>query len=559
MPCQSWKALGAGLAVLVLVATGIASAQTSRTLVEQGTAIFGVGTVTKVSSVVVSDTGDWYALVETDGPSLSDTAILLNGIPTLQEGDSLSDPTGSEVRRFDQYSANSTGGLGLLLVLRGVPTDSDAVVVYDTHLLGREGTICEAPEFSLGTKWVNFKTVAINDSNTVLCVGNVDDPAISTVVDPCAVLIVTDENGEVVSQNAVLKEGDYLPDTGRLVKAFGTTSFTLDLNSEGDYLIYLLTNDTTGSDENVYLSIDGTLTNVGREGTPAPVAGRTWGTFTTIRLDMNNRGEYVFGARLDGATDNQLLVKNGEKFRQTGDTVQATPQYQIKDFVQMPVMISDMSQVFWACTTTAPDVGWDQGIFMNETMLVQEGVTLINGLVIHRLYQTRTAFHVSPNGRFLAFLAIMPDGHHGAYMIDLGLVKPMESCSDNEGELSFVTGFPLLGGRVELEMAGGQATGVLPILFLSSTPVAGWPPCGFIGSAGELLIDIAPQSGNLLEFYVGPLWGGSPISFFLDIPDDNLLIGAEAFAQGLFWDIGDQLPEDNLRLTGGVQIVVAPD
>ncbi len=551
--------MGAGLAALIFSATGVASAQTVQTLVEQGTEIFGIGTVTKVNSYRVGDNGDWYALVETDAPITENFVILRNGIPMLQEGDTLPEPSGSEVRKFERISANSNGGLGLLLLLRGVPTSSDAVVVYNTHLLGQEGELCEAPEFALGTTWRSFKGVSINDSNTVLCVGNVDDPTIASTLDPCAVRFITDENGEIVSQNAVLKEGDYLPDTGRLVKGFGTTSFTVDINSEGDYLIYLLSNDATGRDENVYLSLDGALTSVAQEGTPAPVAGRIWDSFTNVRIDMNNRGEYVLGAKLEGSQDNQLLVKNGEKFRQVGDNIQALPQYQIEDFVQTPVMISDMGQVFWTCVTTAPDVHWDQGIFMGETMLVQEGATLINGLTIHRLYQTRNAFFVSPSGRFLAFQAILPDGDHGAYLMDLGLVRPMESCTDNEGDLTFVSGFAMLDNQIKLEMAGGQATGVLPILFLSSTPVPGWPPCGIPGQAGELLIDIFPQSGNLLQFVTGPPWGGSPIPFYLNIPDDDVLIGVEAYAQGLFWDVGDAFPEENLRLTGGVEIVIAPD
>jgi len=38
----------------------------------------------------------------------------------------------------------------------------------------------------------------------------------------------------------------------------------------------------------------------------------------------------------------------------------------------------------------------------------------------------------------------------------------------------------------------------------------------------------------------------------VEIPDEPHLAGATIFAQGLFWDVGNQAPEPDFRLTGGL-------
>ncbi len=43
----------------------------------------------------------------------------------------------------------------------------------------------------------------------------------------------------------------------------------------------------------------------------------------------------------------------------------------------------------------------------------------------------------------------------------------------------------------------------------------------------------------------------------IDIPDDPSLVGVHLYAQGIFWDIGDQLPEQNILLTNALEIVIA--
>jgi len=321
----------------------------------------------------------------------------------------------------------------------------------------------------------------------------------------------------------------------------------------------LVTTSTAGSgtNESIYVYSEGALTNIAREGKPSPVEGRDWASFSTARLDMNNYGDYVVAGKLSGFGVNHLIIKNGEKFRITGDVVQALPNYEIVSFILMPVFVSDIGHVFWSCQFSSPDTSTAQGIFMNDKMLVREGHTLAEGQYIQGLYQTRVAFHCSSNGRYMAFQGLLPGNLQSAFRYDLGLIEPMLECGGNVGTLTHASGMPLLGEYVELDMDGGQGTGVMPILMLSNAPVPGWPPCGISGPPGELLIDLSRGSGNPIDYQFGLPWSGLPVSFFVNIPDEVGLLGTETFLQGIFWDIGDQLPAENFRLTNGLRIVLA--
>jgi len=533
------------------------SAQTPRVLIETGDEVFPIKTITSVDSVYVSDAGEWIALVDTNRHLSIDYALVRNGFPMLVEGDRLPAPPNASIDGFRQFSINSSCGLGMSLFLRDVPASGDEGAYYDTRLLAQKGELTSAPEFGTGTRWHGFFHVLINDENDFVAVSLVEDPTIPSNPDFALVLFTTDDEGNVVSENVLVKQGDPLPDQSSNVKALGTRPLATDFNNRGDFILFVSSTGTSSSNENIYLSIGGEWTNVAREGHESPVAGREWTRLSVFRLDINDRGDYVIAGKLSGYDGNHLIVRNGEKFRQGGDYLTALPNYAVRSFINLPVFISEMGKVCWSCEFTAPDADRDLAIFVDEALLVREGETFIENQYITALYDSRTAFSCSPNGRYVAFRAMMPDNVQGAYLIDLGLVEPMSECLGNEGTLVHASGWALLGHRLELEMAGGQALGVLPILFLSGSSVAGWPPCGIGGSAGELLIDLSPAGGNLLSFDVGPPWGGAPISFFLDIPDEAVLVGVETFAQGLFWDVGDQFPEANLRLTSGLRIVTA--
>ncbi len=112
------------------------------------------------------------------------------------------------------------------------------------------------------------------------------------------------------------------------------------------------------------------------------------------------------------------------------------------------------------------------------------------------------------------------------------------------GSLTVLAGQPAVGGSVTLGLDNpldSQDPGALSVLVVARDPAPGFP-CGPLlpgygmagaGSAGELLVSLAPPNPILTLF--GPAWtgAGAPVHFTLDVPALPALIGLSYYAQGL--------------------------
>jgi len=517
-----------------------------------GDEIFGVGTVTGIVKMSINDAGDWLVLVDTNGPGASDFVLLRNGIPTLQEGDSLSSPEGATVSSMDLPSVNDAGNIGWYLDIAGVPTAGNSGGYYNSKIVVQEGTVSTAPEFTLGTPWMILFNVRLNNNNLMLVHGTVDDPLIATAGDQALVLIVLDEEGNKISENVHMKEGDVIDSSLEPVQLFGTQTHSLALNTRGDILTFVDTTASSSSDGHIFLNFQ----NLAREGTESPIEGRNWSSLASPELDINDYGDYVYTGTIAGDShSNTVIIKNGEKYRQEGDVIPSMDPRTIHGFFSAPVFITNAGGVYWYCQTDENDATKDCGIFLNGDMLVQEGISSVDGTYVRSLESLTESYTVPPDGRYLVFDADLDDGRSGAFLMDVGVVTRLPGCVENTGWLAHRSGLPLLGERISFEMDDGQGTGVLPILFMSTLPVIGYPPCGVQTYAGELLVDFSSANGNPAVFQLGAPWGGAPVVQYVDIPDDPILVDATVYAQGLFWDAGDQLPEQNLLLTNALRIV----
>jgi len=446
------------------------------------------------------------------------------------------------------------------LVLMDFTTTSDGGAYFNSSLVLQESMISTAPEFSAGTPWLSNFNVRLNDNHQMLCHGSVNDPDIPTGGDQAMVLVTLDEDGHLLGESAIMKEDDLLPGQTDLIQAFGTQSRSVDFNNHGDLICFVDTQDQSTEDGNIYKTLNGVPVGLAREGHTSPVPGRDWSSLLNPSVALNDDGGHAFIGVLEGdAATKSLPVRNGEPFIQQGDRIPALSPWGVENFHTAPIFLSNTGDLFWFCMTDDSDRESDTAIFRNLDPLIQEGHTWIDGQIVDTLWVFGETFYVSPNGRYMIFRAVLDDGLDGAFLLDMGLVAPMAECSGNEGSLSHVAGLPLLEETLELEMTAGQTFGVTPVLMLSTDPIAGWPPCGLPIPAGELLLDFTRVNGNPFFYDVGIPWAGQPISFYLPIPDEALLIGSSVFAQGLFWAIGNMHPEEKLRLTGGIHItIVAP-
>jgi hypothetical protein len=177
-------------------------------------------------------------------------------------------------------------------------------------------------------------------------------------------------------------------------------------------------------DDGAIFQYDGsTLQQLAREGDASAVAGRNWGTLIGVPLDVNNSGEWVMRGDLDGATtDDSLIVKNGaEVIAREGDPVPAAVgAFTFTNFGTGAVAIAENGDVIYFATWNDPDTTRNQGIFVNDELLAQKGVTIVDGQVLTAISAVESNFSASPNGRFIVFEGALSGSIEGAFLIDRG-------------------------------------------------------------------------------------------------------------------------------------------
>ncbi len=424
-------------AILLLILPTLAVAAPARAgssaavtpLVVEGESVPGVGLVTSINNIAVNASGDWLVEADTDAAATEDVVLLRNGNLEIREGDALpAFPVGATLSSFDSVTLNDSGQGGFNFFLSGPPTSEDSSVdaYLDTSMSMSAGTVEVAqesdlaPDLSPGTPLIGFFDVKINAAGELLVTASVDDPAIPTTVDR-ALYVWTSEpaTGGIVTSTLIAAEGDVLPGQAVALSDFGTGPHETAINAAGDVLFAV---DIPGGLDAIYLW-DGGFTEIAQEGDPSPVVGRTWSSLNSTSLDLGGGGDVVFRGLLSGdTTTDSVLVKNGAVLIQEGDTLPAIGGvFTFTSFGTGPVEVSDAGDVLWYGDWNDPDTDVDTGLFLNDTLLVQEGVTSVDGLgVIDTLRGIEDGYHMSDDGHYLIFEAVLVGGLEGAFRIPLG-------------------------------------------------------------------------------------------------------------------------------------------
>lgn len=406
---------------------------TIETLVLEGDSVDGVGLITSINNIAVNNDGHWLVEADTDHPDTdADSVLLQNGVLYMREGDPVSAPDGATLDSFDSVTLNDLGDAGFNFFLDG--TDDifdDSGVYWNTVLVYQESE--EAPGLTPGTPFIGFFDVKINNANQLLLTASVDDPNIETSVDRALYVLDIDDSGAPVDFTLIAVEGDVLPGQTESVTDFGTSPHESAFNDNGDVLF---TADLTGdSSMNAAIYLNDTL--LGQEGFASPVEGRDWSSLTSVELDVNNSGDYVFSGSLQGdSSSNLLLVKNGETFRQEGDTLDAIGGASVfTSFGSGPLEISDPGDVLWYGDWDNPNTDIDTGLFLNDELLIQEGITEIAFLFVDTLRGVEDGYHMSNNGQYIIFEAVLEDGSEGAFLITLPAAV-CEGDANGEGQVT---------------------------------------------------------------------------------------------------------------------------
>lgn len=511
------------------LAAGV-QAQGATPLLQEGDSIAGVGLVTRIDNLAVNDDGSWIVEADTDNANGdADGVLIKNGVLYLREDDAIA-PSGARLDSFDSVNLNASGHSGWNFFLDGTTgIGDDSGLYYDTNLLIQEGTMSTAPQFSPNTPYIGFFDAKLNGSNTMLVVASIDDPAIASTVDRALVLLTLDASGALVSESVLAKEGDFLPGQNDPVADFGTGPHSSAINALGDVLYEVDTAGVTLIDGAVYLND----TLLAQEGSPSPLAGRNWSSLQSSELGLNDHRDWVLSGYLDGDTaTNAVIVRNGAEFRQEGTSFPAISPFVLTTFGTGPVLIANSGEVLWFGDWDDPDTTVDSGLFIDDTLLVQEGVTAIGGVIVDTLAGVTDGYAISPNGRYVVFEATLVDGTNGAYLIDRG-VRATTVLRNGAGGNPMVytsTSRPILGStwtaHVDSSAYGGAPTLVYGYGAPADTVFLIW---------GELLLD--PFSPNL--FLSVP--STPPSGHANAVPADIAYLGGVVFSQAVLVTAPPQL------------------
>lgn len=427
-PCPS-APLAAALACLVAAP---AAAQIT-TLALEGDPVAGVGDVSTISGLSIGPNGETIVEIDTNNPDTdADNVVVIDGVIYQVEGQALLAPPATTLDTLDATFINSSGNIAQNLGFDGTGSiQDDSGVYWNDSLIAREGDVLSIAGLSMGTTYEGFFEVRINDAERLLALASVDDPNVNSSVDRALIFYDIDTNtGTASTQTLLYKESDVIPALApEAITDFGTNPQELAYNQPGDVLYVVDLSGDAAFNSAVVLSTSGGDTVLAREGSPAPVMGRNWSGLTSISLDLNDSGSWILRGSLDGdSASNSIIVKDGAKLIQEGDGHPDIPVgMTFTSFGTGSVELDNAGNVVWFGDWNDPDTDIDTGLFYNDSLLVQEGVTTVGGLLIDDLFGVTDGFFLSPDGRSLLFEARLEGGLDGAFVYDI-TTKPFVYC-----------------------------------------------------------------------------------------------------------------------------------
>jgi hypothetical protein len=501
-------------------------------LLLEGDAVVGVGAVTRIDNLAVNDLGQWQVEADTDNSDTNgDSVLVRNGVLFLQEGQSLATPIGALLDSFDSIELNDAGDASFNHFLDGTSGSSDDSGIYfNDLLLIQEGDSATSAGFSSGTNWIGFFETKLNDSNQMLVLGSVDDPAINSSVDRALVRLTLNPDGSIAATDLVVKEGDVLLGATEAVQDAETNPHALALGDDGLTLwVADLEGDTIADGA---ICIENQI--LFRENDPSPIPGRPWESFGSTKLDRHPIGGVVFTATVQGdnASD-AVIVQDNTVFQQEGGPVPGVPGATLASFGSGPVQIGASGRVLWFGSWNETS-GTVEGLFLGEDLVVQTGVTQIAGQTVVDISGVQDGYRMSDDGKRIIFEAELADGRQGAFLAELQAdVEVLGSCTANLASMSAPNGGPTVGQTFDLAFDTAASTSAFSFLATAPglAPLGG--PCGLqLPEIGEVVIDFTQY--QLLELGV---LASFPTTVGVTIPDLPSILGKDLFVQALLIDL----------------------
>lgn len=398
-------------------------------IVLEGNVVTGVGNISSgfgaSETHSVNNSGEWLVRTDTDNPDSSIDGVILRGTGFtpgalfLQQGQALASPSGATISSFDSSNINNAGNTSFNHFLGNTgSSNNDSGVYFNNDLLIQESNIATAAGFGPNTPYIGFFETKINNNNLVAVMASIDDPNVTSTVDRAIVTV----NPFSFAQTRIIGEGDALV-PGRFVTDFQTGPHDMALNDSG-HIMFVADIDGATTDDTITARYNGSGFDIlMREGEPSAVGGRNWGTSAPVSIDMNNSGAWAAIADLDGSTsDDTIIVRNGTDViaREGMSLASIGGVFTFTSFsTSGAINIDDNGNVVWWGDWNDPDTTKDTGIFWNDTLIVQEGVTLVDGLRLTAISGVESNISMSDNGQWIIFEGTLENGLDGAFMIEV--------------------------------------------------------------------------------------------------------------------------------------------
>ncbi|MCY2959751.1 MAG: hypothetical protein NTY35_06260 [Planctomycetota bacterium] len=383
-------------------------------LVRVGDSVGGLGTVTALASrVAVDDAGDWWVLATSGSAS----AIIRNGQVVLRTGDPVSSPVGATVTAIRSFGV-SRGGTAVWTVAlstgaTGIYRGSDLAMLTGTAVLPGGG-------FVAGSTYASFRHAQPNGTNRFMLLGTVN--TVSAGPSDFVSVVNLNGSGQATSENvrvrtdtpiAITQIIDSVPvrPEQAALNGPGETTFTFSAAGQS-WVAATNVGCFTGSVCTLLLDSAG----VGPTGEPL-------GDLLGAGVGSNSFGRWV--AKVRAGTQNSVRICGN--FGSSGQTMQLYAQgsilsgfsnFSVESIVfDGPIYVSQTNQIVWYANSTDPDTTRDEGILVNNQVVVREGVTATSVGTLQAL--DPYGFAISENGRYLVFRGRLVGGVEGAFRLDL--------------------------------------------------------------------------------------------------------------------------------------------
>jgi hypothetical protein len=397
--------ISAGLAVVAMSAA--AFGQSFTIVAQEGETVPNIGDITRLDGVYVNNFGQWLVEADTSNSDTDADSVVLGNLGLFQrEGQPIDGGTTFLLDGFDDFDLDNAGNLAQNLFIDGTlnGNDDDSGIYYNGMLLIQEDSGIAAAGIPTGSATAaGFFGVKTNDSGSILGRISLDEPGGSSILSS---LITFDSNGSNAQVLAI--EGDTLPGLGgELLNDIESSPDEWDYNNSGQALFGIDIDSDTSTDGAIYLTGVGLLA---REGSASPVAGLNYDGLGSSELALGDGGDYVFNAGIDTGSnvDDSIVVYNGNVIAREGDLA---PGFTDRFYDSLTISTFDIDasgNVLWSVGLSG-DTDTDEVIYLNDQVLIQEGVSVIDGLLVTGISQSEQTLQLSDDGSWAIVELVVED------------------------------------------------------------------------------------------------------------------------------------------------------